>query len=366
MEQKPAVVFSPNSLLNIQYLTKVNDKNIYQIDMGDCLRYISLENYTVYIGIIYNDIFHIFNLIEDGVFLDDFKALFKNIDETKIKHLSGKLRTPDSIRITTQLLQFFKSIHDFSYIKKNPCQKLINLDVAKGIVNNLNFELNKTCPNFRINIDYIFNLENPSSVVAFSSLASQDPYTLLLCLFNGNNCVASLTVKFHFMDARKMDIDSKTDTRYEGRKFNKLLRCVLIIIAKALDERKQFISSEAINPISALLMIKSLNAVSKNDSGEIILDKSSSFEDITSTIEANPNKSVISVVELNDENIQNAQAVFNRTIQEINCGPLASNPDDVKAGGKRKRQYSKRKSSTKSKKGKRKMRKTRKNRKTRR
>ena len=358
--KEQSVFFSSNSLLNIQYLTRVNNKNIYQIDMGDCLRYISPDNSPVYIGIIYNDILHIFNLIEDGVFSDDFKSLFKNINETNIKHLSGKLRTSDSIRITTQFLQFFNSIHDFSYIPKFPCHKLINLDIAKAVVNDLNVELNKTCPNFKINIDYVFNLKEPSFVTTYSPPMVD---TLLLCLFNDNNCVASLTVKFHFMDARKIDIDSRTELRYEGRKFNKLLRSVLIIISKALDERKQFISSEAINPISALLMIKSLNAISKNYAGEIILDKSSTFEDIKSAIEVAPNKSVISIVELNDENIQNAQEVFNRTIQEINCGSL---DEDVKSGGKRKRQYSKRKYKAKSKKNKRKSRKnkrkTRKNR----
>jgi hypothetical protein len=234
------------------------------------------------------------------------------------------------------------------------------LDIAKAVVNDLNVELNKTCPNFKINIDYVFNLKEPSFVTTYSPPMVD---TLLLCLFNDNNCVASLTVKFHFMDARKIDIDSRTELRYEGRKFNKLLRSVLIIISKALDERKQFISSEAINPISALLMIKSLNAISKNYAGEIILDKSSTFEDIKSAIEVAPNKSVISIVELNDENIQNAQEVFNRTIQEINCGSL---DEDVKSGGKRKRQYSKRKYKAKSKKNKRKSRKnkrkTRKNR----
>jgi hypothetical protein len=321
INETPYVVFSPNSLFNIRYLTNVNDKNIYQIDMGDCLRHISFENYTVYIGIIYNDTFYIFNLIEDGIFTDDFKNLFKNIDKTKIQILSGKLRTTEyNLR---QISQFFKSIHNFSYIKKKPCKKLINFDVAKAIINDLNVELNKTCPNFRINIDYIFNLEDHSFVTIFPSLTLHDrytyPYILLLCLFNGNNCVSSITINFDLMDSRKIDIDSRTDIRYEGRKFNKLLRCVLIIIAKALDERKQFISSEATNLISALLMIKSLNAVSKNDSGEIILDKSSSFEDIKSAMEEDPDESIISVVELNDENIQNAKTVFYRTIQEINC-----------------------------------------------
>ena len=72
--KEQSVFFSANNVLNIQKLTNVNGKNIYQIDMGDCLRYISPENSPVYIGIIYNDILHIFNLIEDGEFPDDFKV----------------------------------------------------------------------------------------------------------------------------------------------------------------------------------------------------------------------------------------------------------------------------------------------------
>jgi hypothetical protein len=336
-EIKASVIFSANNVLNIQKLTNVNGKNIYQIDMGDCLRYISPENSPVYIGIIYNDILHIFNLIEDGEFPDDFKVLFKNIDEAKVRILSGKLRTADSNRIMTHLLQFFSSIHDFSYIQNFHCSKLINLEIAKAVINDLNVELNKTCPNFKINIDYIFNLAEPSFVTSF---LPHNPYTLLLCLFNDNNCVSSLTIKFDLMDTRKMEFDSRTDIRYEGRKFTKLLISVIIIIAKALDERKQFIKIEAINPIIAYLMIKSFNAISTNNAGETILDKTLSFEDIKSTIEVQPNKSVFSTVDLNDTNIQNAHDVFNSTIESINCGPIAGG--NLKT--KRKYEYSRRKS----------------------
>ena len=325
--KEQSVFFSANNVLNIQKLTNVNGKNIYQIDMGDCLRYISPENSPVYIGIIYNDILHIFNLIEDGEFPDDFKVLFKNIDEAKVRILSGKLRTADSNRIMTHL----------SYIQNFHCSKLINLEIAKAVINDLNVELNKTCPNFKINIDYIFNLAEPSFVTSF---LPHNPYTLLLCLFNDNNCVSSLTIKFDLMDIRKMEFDSRTDIRYEGRKFTKLLISVIIIIAKALDERKQFIKIEAINPIIAYLMIKSFNAISTNNAGETILDKTLSFEDIKSTIEVQPNKSVFSTVDLNDTNIQNAHDVFNSTIESINCGPIAGG--NLKT--KRKYEYSRRKS----------------------
>ena len=47
-------------------------------------------------------------------------------------------------------------------------------------------------------------------------------------------------------------------------------------------ESKQFIKIEAINPIIAYLMIKSFNAISTNNAGETLLDKTLSFEDIKS------------------------------------------------------------------------------------
>jgi len=357
MEQiDSSVIFSSNSKINLQKITNVNNKNVYQIDLGDCIRYISPENSPMYIGIIHNDMLNIFNLIEDGVFDESFKLLFKNIDKTKVQILAGKLRTADSNRIISQIIQFFNSIHDFSYIQKFSCPKFINLDAAKAVINDLNIELNKICPDFKINIDYFFNLKESSIVTTYSPPVVD---TLLLCLFNGNNCVSSVTVKFNFMDPRKIDIDSRTDIRYEGRKFNKLLRSVIIIISKAFDERKQFITSEAINPISAYLMIKSLNALSINSSGEL-LDKTSTFDEIKTAIESQPNKSIISTVELSVENIENAKAVFNRTITEINCASLFAEAisdvnTDIKSGGKRKNKQSfKRKNRRKSKKSKRK------------
>jgi hypothetical protein len=96
-------------------------------------------------------------------------------------------------------------------------------------------------------------------------------------------------------------------------------------------------------------MIKRLNAEFRDDTEQsIILDKNSSFEDIKTLMNSNPDEGIITKTKLNAENIQNAKSVFNETIQEINCGPVVSNSDvttDVKSGGKRKKRYSKRKKS---------------------
>jgi hypothetical protein len=143
-----------------------------------------------------------------------------------------------------------------------------------------------------------------------------------------------------------MTISSRTSKYYEGRKFNKLLRAVLLIIAKEINKKCQIINSYAINPISAFVMIKRLNAEFK---GRILLNKNSSFEDIKTFMDSNPDEGLLTKTELNAENIQNATAVFFETIREINCGPLVSETES-KAGGKRKSKKYKRKKVKKTKK----------------
>jgi hypothetical protein len=334
------VVFSNNSLLNIQKKTNINGKNIYQVDLGRCLRYISTEDNIVYIGIIYNNALNVFNLIEDGVFTDDFKSEFEMINENRVLYiLTNRITNSNDRTFYNSIIKFFESIPNFSYIGKDElfCKDLINLDEAKEIINDLNIELNKTCPNFKINVDYVFNFKDPSIVALFDPDDEYYRDHLLLCLFNGNNCVSSLTIHLNKNldedNSSEISFDSKTDEHYEGRKFNKLLRAVIIIIAKALDENARFILSGAINPISALLMLKNFNAIS--DVRKI--NKDSTFNDIKKVIDSSKYESVNTRVDLIDENVENARNVFNRTLNEINCST------NVVAGGKCNKNYSKRK-----------------------
>ena len=313
IEEKPSIIFSSNHILNIEKKTNVNNKNIYQINKCDCLGYILLDERVEYIGTIYNNIFYIFNLVEDGVFSDIFKDKFKDINNSEIVNSLTSL--------DYKILIFFHSLQPiFLYIelKLLECPELINLDRAKTFINELNVELNKTCP-FKISFDYVLNLENPSFISVLDNFFVID--TLLLCLTNGNNCISSLVIKID-EEFTRIDIDSTTNQAYEGRKFNKLLRSVIIIIAKLIDERIQKIESRAINPISVYSMIQ-LNAISRKGS----IDKTSNFEDIKNLVKRN--RYVDTVIKLNRENYENALMIFNKIITTINCTPVS--------GGKRKK-----------------------------
>jgi hypothetical protein len=320
------IIFSSNVDINLHKKTQVNDTIIYEIFMDRCVKYISTSVSHEYIGIMYpDDTLHIFNLVNDGVFSDALKDNFEKIDEEQI--LSMSINNTDLVKDAYSkrryLINFFKEIPGFLYIHIRDllCVRLQNLDAVKEIIKSLNIELIKKCPGFRINIDYILNFENHSSITLYNNVAK--PYKLLLCLFYGNNCVSSLTIGFYEND--EIHINSETNLQYKERKFNKLLRSVIIIIGKSLDSN--FVVSESINPISAWLMVNSFNAISKNELGETVIDKTTSFDKIKPIIDSTV---VMSVVVLNDENIANAQQKFHEIISQINCEPLSN----TKGGGK--------------------------------
>jgi hypothetical protein len=130
--------------------------------------------------------------------------------------------------------------------------------------------------------------------------------------------VSSITIK---VKDDRTTIDSKTNERYEGRKFNTLLRAVAIIISKSLNESAERLTSSAANIISALLMIKRFNAVSQE--GDI--SKSAiSPEKLDKVINDyfDHHGGIETYVELNEVNIANATAVFHETIPRMNCNPL--------------------------------------------
>jgi len=324
-----SVVFSNNDLLSIQKKTNVNGINIYQVDMGDCLRYISIN--TKYIGIIYQEALYIFNLIDDGDFTDDFKTKFAEMDNRHISILKQKIINtyiPEAT-VLRRIINWFKQIPNFSYVTIEECPEVINLTNANNKLTYLNNKLHERCPGFKLKIDYVFNFTDTSIVTAYAKHTS--PHDLLLCLMNDNNCVSSLTLQLDF-ENRTIMFDSRTNKQFEQRKFNKLLRAVIIIIAKKIDKHIQFITSNANNPISAHLMIKSFNAEPFDTRSDISVTHASTFGEMQTAIERE--ETITSTVDLSRENINNAKTVFNDTIHKINC--TANNDDALTAtGGKR-------------------------------
>jgi hypothetical protein len=101
--------------------------------------------------------------------------------------------------------------------------------------------------------------------------------SMILCLnkkYKNKNterkCLSSIIIWYSYcktFDTLKISIDSKTNTVYEGRKYNKLLRILIIMILYEyhiiygfkLNGKKIkniYIESQAINPISAYLLLQ--------------------------------------------------------------------------------------------------------------
>lgn len=339
-----SVLFNPHGEeINIHYLTRVNGESIYQINTHDCIRYISFDDSNIeHIGFVYGNKLHIFRLV-DGEIPDELKSQFFHIDEEKINILCNEITPPEFQKTRKDLVKYLDHIPKFRYLRdyEITCRNFIDLHEAKNAIVQLNDILHQKCPGYSLNIDYIFRLSDPSFVSTFSTRPEAN--TLLLCLFTGNNCVSSLELEVNICNNSYIGISSKTNKLYEKRKYNKLLRAIIIIIAKLIHPSMKFIESAAINPVSGYLMLKGFNGVYKNNQTGKELNKQSIYEEIKEEVDSEDG--IIIKVELNDENIANANKVFEEIIENINCDPIAG--EDVIAKGKKTKRKRSRRHKTK-------------------
>ena len=318
-----------SSLLNIHPLTTVNGNICYEIETKDCpFRYVFALQSTTFITMKHDDVIHIFNLKQSGVFTDEFKEYIEQIRGKIYEFFFNPMLT------IGEHLELWHEIndnsHNFAIIRQNTssshrCEPFIDLSNAKIIVRQLNAALQPTCPNFHLNIDYITSFPRDSNVSLYSDIPLNSYFQppLALCLFTGNNCVSSITISFSHPTI--MTIDSNTNELFMKRNFNTLLRAVAIIISTHLNARVESINSNATNVISALSMIKHFNAVSETYRGVISnANKVVSPDALETTIRQSFKREGVmeTSVKLNSENIANATAVFHKTIPNMNCEPL--------------------------------------------
>lgn len=132
------------------------------------------------------------------------------------------------------------------------CMPPINLDDAQNVIHKLNRKLIARCPHLYLVLDYMYNMSG--SVLSYNN----NPNTLLLCLcMKGiNKCISSVEL---IVKNGVITVNSKTVPEHSSKKYNKLLRGYTVLVAKAL--KCTAIRSEAMNPISAWLLINYYNAV---------------------------------------------------------------------------------------------------------
>ena len=193
-------------------------------------------------------------------------------------------------------------------------------------IKELNNKLENICSELYLQID---NREVLNGTIPRFSYNSKE--ALLLCLYNKSigHCVSSIELKYE--GNGEMSIDSKTHKSYTGKKYNKLLRSVIIIISSLIichENKIKIISSEAINPISAWLLIGYFDTTYKSDPPELFneyerkIDSTSpkSLKDkLFGFYNKYNNDGLLIKVELNDKNIKKANDLFNNlTSRNIN------------------------------------------------
>ena len=161
-------------------------------------------------------------------------------------------------------------------IKRDGGNTRLVLRDAQTKITELNEHLQRKCPNLRLQLDFVKNLTG--EIIRYSSV--EGPTTrargarLILCLYKtspvaksplklvvegilpsdkGNSkCISSIEMNVFF--DKEIIINSKTDSKEEGKKYNKMLRAVVMIVGGFIPGIKQ-LHSVAENPISAWLLI---------------------------------------------------------------------------------------------------------------
>jgi hypothetical protein len=119
-------------------------------------------------------------------------------------------------------------------------------------------------------------------------------------------------------------ISSYTNSLFEGKKLNTLLRSVIILIADKIHPNISFIYSEALNATSAYLLINKFNAVQDTTNRRKKLPKTLTYENLKKYIKRHSTLDL--KVYVNDPaTFEKARATFNTVIEQIECqrGPIS-------------------------------------------
>ncbi len=202
---------------------------------------------------------------------------------------------------------------------------------AIDLLNNLNMSLQEKCVNLEIRIGMMTEMTGQLHVYSPKSKKS-----LVVCLYYNNDCISSIQL---VINDDGIEIRSFTDEMYSGKKYNTLLRCVLLILANKIKlngEPINMLYSSATNPISAHLLMKSFNLMpsSRDYNSEFTYfmdnkykgDKENINDVVNKFYEAHPRKDIPILFDifLTDELIDKSLENFKLLTGEINESNISS------------------------------------------
>lgn len=154
----------------------------------------------------------------------------------------------------------------------------INIESTYGIVEYINHILREKCGKKLTVQFHLFEIMTMGKSLEDFDIYDPDAMSpLILCLFLGEKCISSITCKIN-VDENAIEISSKTNESYQGKKYNLFLRYAIVLILHHLEYKKHThntrssvvplkfasIISRAINPISILAMAKHFYATNES------------------------------------------------------------------------------------------------------
>ena len=125
----------------------------------------------------------------------------------------------------------------------------------------LNTRLQQTCPDYRMTLEP-YRFVNTTTMAVYDPESSKSTYDIILCLNKDSRCISSVVGRYN-ASLRSMELLSKTEPEYEGRKFNLYLRTVFIWLMTYSRPSVAKIFSHSMNPISTYAMYKHFGATNQ-------------------------------------------------------------------------------------------------------
>jgi hypothetical protein len=205
------------------------------------------------------------------------------------------------------------------------CEHDLDLNAAQTSIHNLNKELRKKCPGLILKLAPFYAYTEDLKIYNEHSdvcIGCHFYDTLILSLCNSEKCISTIEMKVS--PGGEITINSKTDKEEEGKKYNKMLRFVLFIVAQKIPGLIH-VKSVAVNPISAKLLLHDSGAVIKdvpdNNEFQEYLNKhgvsgSIPMETIMNFYKGTSNKPIHLVIPLTEELADKSLRQFNDLLKE--------------------------------------------------
>ena len=144
----------------------------------------------------------------------------------------------------------------------------IHIDTTENILEKINDILHDKIPELSLEFNTYEEMTKGKEMSNFDIYDKSKKPALLLCLLHNGKCISSISCKINAED-NAIEISSKTNKEYEGKKYNLFLRCAIVLIITHLmyGDGTYFekIISRAVNPISIYSMIKHFGATTSNE-----------------------------------------------------------------------------------------------------